>query len=202
MEMGERAAAWSRRAAEVDATAAAGRQRRAPARSGGWAIDAGDRRLHLADLVGFGYLRTLLLRPDEEVAALELCGGADLGAAAQELIDPPALRSYRQRVAELDDQLEAAGSDGPRRQVERLERERAALRDELSAAMGRVRVAPAASPTRRSGRAPRCARRSAAPSTSSRAADAALADDLRATIVTGRTCAYRPDPSRRRFTAG
>ncbi len=32
--------------------------------------------------------------------------------------------------------------------------------------------------------------------------DAAIADDLRATIVTGRTCAYRPDPGRRRVEAG
>ncbi len=201
MEMGERAAAWSRRAAEVEATAASVDSAVLRREAGGWAIDAGDRRLHLADLVGFGYLRTLLLRPDEEVAALELCGGADLGAAAQELIDLPALRAYRQRVAELDDQLEAARSDGPRRQVERLERERRALRDELSAAMGRAGRA------RRFADAPERARTAVRKAISRAvdviaAADAALADDLRATIVTGRTCAYRPDPSRRRFTAG
>ena len=136
----------------------------------------------------------LLARPDDEVSALELCGGADVEGAFHDLVDEQTLRSYRRRAAELDEQLEVARRSGPRRRVERLEAERAALREELSAVVAK------------SGRARRFVdsgerARTAVRKAITRAIDViaasepALGDELRATITTGRTCTYRPDPA-------
>src|SRR4029079_8526980 len=90
---------------------------------------------------------------------------------------------------------------GPIRRIERLERERAALRDELSTVLAHSGRA------RRFVDAPERAR-TAVRKAIARAleviagSDATFAAALRATIVTGGPCAYRPDPGRRRVEAG
>ena len=129
-------------------------------------------------------------------AAVSTSAGPD-----RSVVDPAALRSYRDRVAALDDELAEARTAGPRRRVERLERERTALRDELSTVLARSGRA------RRFVDAPERARTAVRKAIARAleviaASDAAIADDLRTTIVTGRTCAYRPDPERRRVEAG
>ena len=199
IDLGGRAAAWTRRGDALDSAARTAVVLRPE--GGGWTLDTGAGRVVLPDLVGFRYLHALVARPDGEVSALELCGGLDVGGTGQEVVDPAALRSYRDRVAALDDELVDARTAGPHRRVERLERERAALRDELSTVLARSGRA------RRFVDAPERAR-TAVRKAIARAleviagSDAAIADDLRATIVTGRTCAYRPDPGRRRVEAG
>ena len=199
IDLGGRAAAWTRRGDALDSAARTAVVLRPE--GGGWTLDTGAGRVVLPDLVGFRYLHALVARPDGEVSALELCGGLDVGGTGQAVVDPAALRSYRDRVAALDDELVEARTAGPHRRVERLERERAALRDELSTVLARSGRA------RQFVDAPERAR-TAVRKAIARALeviagfDAGIADDLRATIVTGRTCAYRPDPGRRRVEAG
>ena len=193
MAMPLRAERWARRADELsvdtdESLAAATVLRRD---HGQWVVEVGDRRAELPDLVGVGYLAVLLARPEDEVPALELCGGSDVESAFHELVDEQTLRSYRRRAAELDEQLELARRSGPRRRIDRLETEREALREELSAVVAK------------SGRARRFVDSGERARTAVRkaitraidviaASDPALGDELRATITTGRTCVYRP----------
>ena len=162
-----------------------------------WLLGTGSDEVELPDLVGVGYLGTLLDRPGEEVSALELCGGADLVGASHDLIDQQTLQRYRHRVGELDAQLDAARRGGPHRLVQRLEREREALRDELSSVVGRAgRPRRFADPSERARTAVRKAITRAIDVIADTRPD--LADDLRASVTTGRTCAYRPDTGRGR----
>jgi hypothetical protein len=194
MGMTARSEEWRRSAADVDETRGATVLRHDHNR---WIVDDGERHVELPDLLGVGYLAELLTRPGEEVPALELVGGADVEGSSHEVIDDRALRAYRRRVVEIDGQLETARRDGRRRRVADLEREREALRHELSSVLAR------------SGRARRFTvsaerARTAVRKAITRAIDVVgasapdLSEELRATISTGTTCTYRPDPQRPR----
>ena len=91
---------------------------------GTWHIQYNGTDVHMPDLKGLWHLRELLARPHQPVAALSLVGAssdeplptADTGP----VLDREALRQYRQRLAELDDELDAAALRGDRkRQAER-----------------------------------------------------------------------------------
>jgi tetratricopeptide (TPR) repeat protein len=162
---------------------------------GGWVLEHGGRHIELGELVGAGYLATLVSRPGVEVPAIELCGGAGVDVSFQTLIDPQALGEYRSRVAAIDAQLGGAGDHGPRRQ--QLEREREALRDELAASLARSgRSRRFTDPGERARTAVRKA--IARVLDVVERADPGLAHELRAAVTTGRTCAYRPAPAHRR----
>jgi hypothetical protein len=149
----------------------------------------------MPDLKGLWHLRALLARPHQPVAALSLIGAsseeplptADTGP----VLDREALRQYRQRLAELDDELDAAALRGDRkRQVER-SAEREALIEELKRATG------LGGRPRRSGSPAEKARvnvtrtiRHAIGELASRAPD--LAAHLEESIVTGVSCCYEP----------
>ena len=162
---------------------------------GEWLLDVGGRSIVLGDLVGVGYLATLLARPAAEIPALELCGGVDVEATFQPMIDADALRAYRQRVATIDEQLARGPARRAAAQVERLGRERDELRRELSAVLGRAgRARRFVDPAERA--------RTAVRKAIARALDLiegvepSLAAELRATVSTGRTCAFRPGTGR------
>jgi hypothetical protein len=65
----------------------------------------------LRALRGFGYLRELLRQPGQPVAALDLVG-AGTGVAVQaglgDLLDKRALKAYRQRLRDLEQELTEA----------------------------------------------------------------------------------------------
>jgi hypothetical protein len=65
----------------------------------------------LRALRGYGYLRELLRRPGQPVAALDLVG-AGAGAAVEsglgDLLDTRALKAYRQRLRDLELELTEA----------------------------------------------------------------------------------------------
>jgi hypothetical protein len=151
----------------------------------------------LRALRGFGYLRELLRRPGQPVAALDLVG-AGTGVAVEsglgDLLDKQALNAYRQRLRDLEQELTEAEewSDIGRLDVIRAERD--ALLDELSRATGlggRVRT------TGSSQERARVAVKKAISAATDRIAtvDAPLARHLQTGIHTGLNCSYEPDPA-------
>src|SRR6185295_14543264 len=77
-----------------------------------WRVEFEGTSVHVPDLKGLWHLRELVARPGEFVPALAL-----IGASSEEpipsgdtgpLLDREALRQYRRRLAELDDELDDA----------------------------------------------------------------------------------------------
>lgn len=162
---------------------------------GTWHIHYNGTDIHLPDLKGFWHLRELLARPHQPVAALTLIGAssdvplptADTGP----LLDREALRQYRRRLAELDDELDAASLRGDRKRQAERSAEREALIAELKRATG------LGGRPRRSGSPAEKARvnvtrtiRHAIGELASSAPD--LAAHLDESIVTGVSCCYEP----------
>jgi predicted ATPase len=162
---------------------------------GTWHIQYDGTDVHMPDLKGLWHLRELLARPHQPVAALSLIGASGdepLGTAdTGPVLDREALRRYRRRLAELDDEIDAAAlRDDHERQAERTV-EREALIEELKRATG------LGGRPRRSGSPAEKARvnvtrtiRHAIGELSSRAP--ALATHLEESIVTGVSCCYEP----------
>ena len=78
---------------------------------GVWCVGFDGTSVHVPDLKGLWHLRELVSRPGEFVSALAL-----IGASSEEpipsgdtgpVLDREALRQYRRRLAELDDELDA-----------------------------------------------------------------------------------------------
>jgi hypothetical protein len=112
-----------------------------------WRLEAGAETARLRDLRGMHYLRSLLAAPGREIAALDLvAGGAGLHVPAGDpVLDDAARRSYRERLAALEEELEAADRAGDADRAATAETERAALVAELRRAggrSGRQRTAP------------------------------------------------------------
>jgi tetratricopeptide (TPR) repeat protein len=162
---------------------------------GTWHIQYNGTDIHMPDLKGLWHLRELLTRPHQPLSALSLIRtSSDEPFATTDtgpLLDREALRQYRRRLAELDDELDAAAIRGDHtRQAER-SAERAALIEELKRATG------LGGRPRRSGSPAEKARvnvtrtiRHAIGELASRAPD--LAAHLEESIVTGVSCCYEP----------
>lgn len=165
-----------------------------PTSGGLWAIGA--EATPVAGLRGFGYLRTLLRQPGHEHRALDLAGQGhavveehDLG----EIVDKQALAAYRQRLADLQEDLEEAEQWDDTGRAGRARAERDALLEELSRATGlgsRGRV------TGSSQERARVAVKKAISTAIARIADVddQLADHLRRSVQTGLLCSYDPEP--------
>ena len=86
---------------------------------GVWHIEWGGTNVHVPDLKGLWHLRELVARPHQPVPALSLIGASSdvpiPRGDAGPMLDREALRQYRQRLAELDDELDHAAL-APRRQ--------------------------------------------------------------------------------------
>lgn len=156
----------------------------------------------LREMKGLRYLRLLLARPGVAVAATDLVavvaghpGVTPADEGRVELVDRRALAAYRARLAELDDEIDEAGSwsDGTRR--ERLDAERSALLAEVRSVTGLGgRARTTADATERA----RVAVRKAIAAAIARigAADPSLGRLLSDTVTTGADCCYQPDPDR------
>jgi hypothetical protein len=161
-----------------------------------WSVGPAGAEQVLPDMRGLRHLHALLRRPGVEIAALDLAGGGAPvvdEAGAGELLDRQALASYRRRLAEIDSELDEAQQWGDEGRTARLQDERDALLHELGAATGlggRTRVAAG------SAERARVAVRKAISAALERleVVDAATARALRATVRTGTTCRYEPDP--------
>lgn len=106
--------------------------------AGVWQIVFNGKSVHVPDMKGFWHLRELVSRPREAVPALSLIAAqseeplpiSDAGPA----LDREALKQYRKRLAQLDEELEDAEA---RQDVARHE-ERTAERDALIAELSRA----------------------------------------------------------------
>jgi hypothetical protein len=162
---------------------------------GTWHIQYGGTDVHVPDLKGLWHLRELLARPHQSVAALSLVGASsDVPLPASDtgpVLDREALRQYRRRLAELDDEIDVAALRGDGERQAECSAEREALVAELKRATG------LGGRPRRSGSPSEKARvnvtrtiRHAIGELASSAPD--LAAHLEESIVTGVSCCYDP----------
>jgi hypothetical protein len=163
--------------------------------NGTWHIEFDGTELHVPDRKGLWHLRWLLARPHQPVPALSLMGawsdepipGADTGP----VLDREALRQYRQRLADLDDELDALAARGDVRRLKERSAERDALVAELKRATG------LGGRPRRSGSPAEKARVNVTRTIRHAIADLAarapqLATHLDESITTGVSCCYEP----------
>jgi len=131
-----------------------------------WTVGWGGDVFRLKDTKGFAYIAHLLRHPATEFHALDLVGviahhrdddespplDAELEATglhvarsedAGEMLDEQAKATYRQRLVELREELDAAKTLGQVRRAEVAERDMAILTSELSRAVGLPRSEPA-----------------------------------------------------------
>jgi hypothetical protein len=162
---------------------------------GVWRIDFNGKSVHVPDLKGLWHLRELVSRPRESVPALALIGASieepiprgDTGP----VLDREALRQYRRRLADLDDELDDAVVHGDAEREAKRSAERDALIAELKRATG------LGGRPRRSGSPAEKARlnvtrtiRHAITDLSTKVPE--LAEHLDESIVTGVSCCYEP----------
>jgi len=162
---------------------------------GVWRIDFNGTNVHVPDLKGLWHLRELVSRPRESVPALAL-----IGASGEEpisrgdtgpVLDREALRQYRRRLAELDDELDDAVVHGDAKWEAKRSAERDALIAELKRATG------LGGRPRRSGSPVEKARLNVTRTIRHAIADLStkvpeLAAHLDESIVTGVSCCYEP----------
>jgi hypothetical protein len=164
-----------------------------------WSVGlAGDARL-LPDMKGLHYLRALLQRPRVELTALEMSAMAAAHGTivaepgTGERLDRRALTAYRNRLREIDEELDEAQSWNDPARAERIEAEREALLRELAGAAGLGGRSRTMGGTAERARV---AVRKAITAALDRidAEDPAMARLLRRTVHTGSACRYEPDP--------
>ncbi|TMR95131.1 hypothetical protein EJK15_30255 [Nonomuraea basaltis] len=160
-----------------------------------WQVELGGRVAHVSHSVGMTHLATLVANPGHEILAADLAAGTwsrdSERASAQPVLDDLARDAYRERLAQLQaeiDDLEAM-CDLERAAALRLEREW--LVAELSAATG---IGGRARPFAGSEERARIAVGKAIRRALSRIADAdqAIGEELRTCVQTGLRCCYRP----------
>jgi predicted ATPase/class 3 adenylate cyclase len=176
-----------------------------------WAITFENRTIRLRDAKGLRHLAVLLATPGREVAAVDLAAGrgtgpdsagrtaaadaglATTGAPLDGVLDAQARAAYRQRLVELQGEIDEAEGLGDRERASRLREEFEAITHELASAtglLGRVRGAP--SPAERARQSVSKAIREAIERIERQ--DHALGAHLRHSVRTGTMCGYLPDP--------
>ncbi|HJQ42878.1 MAG TPA: hypothetical protein VJ831_07330, partial [Jatrophihabitantaceae bacterium] len=173
-----------------------------PGRDGVWTVGTAGTTVPVREMKGFEYLRLLLRQPGVEIAALDLsdwaAGHAGRGvdeASTGDVIDKQALAAYRDRIADIDTQLDEAGEWADEGRVARLRAERDALLDEVASATGLGNRSRQQNATAERARV---AVRKAVAAAIERidAVDPSLARILRDCVQTGSSCRYDADPAR------
>jgi len=99
----------------------------------------GSRAVPLRPLRGFGYLRALLRAPGRPIAALDLVGGG-AGVVVQQalgdVVDRRAMAAYRERLRDLEQELDEAEQWSDTARLSGLRAERDALVDQVVGAAG------------------------------------------------------------------
>jgi tetratricopeptide (TPR) repeat protein len=176
-----------------------------------WTVHYADQVVRVRDAKGFHYLARLLREPGREFHVLDLgYEGGEPGAAvpapawnetqgrgfgdAGALLDPKAKAAYRQRMEELNEELDEAVLFSDPERAARAEEELEALKAELARAVGLGgRDRPAASSAEKARLNVTRAIRSAVQRLAG--ANPQLGDHLRLTVRTGTFCSYQPDPA-------
>jgi predicted ATPase len=162
---------------------------------GRWLVGFGEAHFDLPDTKGMGYLARLLAEPDHEIHVLDLAGvGRSAGGGhAGPILDDAAKAAYRQRVVDLQAEIEEAQAWNDLERAGRAAVELEAITQELRAAVGlggRDRLA--ASGAERARVSVRKAIASAVARIGEHDPDLGLL--LSTTIKTGTYCRYTPDP--------
>lgn len=158
-----------------------------------WHLTFGGRTATLAHAKGLADIARLLAALGAEIHALDLVDASLRDGGGGEVADRRALAAYRERVTDLDTEIDDAERDNDHGRVSRLVLERQALLDELGRVTG-SRGQPrqfANHPAERARKAVTARIRDAI-----RKVEAVLpelAAHLQRTIVTGTYCRYRPD---------
>lgn len=174
-----------------------------------WTIAYDGRTFRLRDVKGLRYISSLLARPGREVHALELASAAAGHTAAgrprpadealggswpsdgDAVLDDRARQEYRQRLAELEEELEEARGWGDTERAARAADEIELLTEELGRAVGlRGRARTFSSPAERARISVTKAIRTAIRLIEKESPG--LAEHLGASIQTGRFCSYAP----------
>jgi AAA ATPase domain len=163
-----------------------------------WRLEFRGRSISVVDSKGMRDLAMLLGRPGQEIHVLDLvhgAGGPSRAAAGTDtgpMIDAAARSAYRQRLVDLEEEIDEASRDHDQGRLDKLEPEKAFLVSELSAALGlggRTRVTGDRTERARKAVTMRIG-------TALRAIETVhpeLARHLRNSVSTGRFCSYRPD---------
>ena len=101
-----------------------------------WTIAYERTGAQLVELKGFHDIAFLLRQPGEAAHCVELMGGTEVAVSRQDQIDVQARREYRERIEELQGDIERAVSNEDANQEEMLQQELDALIDELARATG------------------------------------------------------------------
>lgn len=159
-----------------------------------WSLSFRGRRAHVRHARGLSDLAVLLARPGEEVHVLELAGGAGIAPprlGADAVLDAKARDAYRERIADLDAELDEATAAADVARAERLAAEREAILDALKVATGLGGRARALNdPAERARKAVTARLRDAIARI--RAAHPELGRHLEESIATGTFCSYGP----------
>lgn len=102
----------------------------------GWVLSYHGRTSRVRDTKGMATLARLLDRPDVEMAAVDLMDAAVIEQAADVVADLRARDAYRERVRELQSEIDEASDDNDPMRAERAQVELDRLVDELQAAYG------------------------------------------------------------------
>lgn len=160
-----------------------------------WTLSWREEHASLPHTKGLADLAVLLARPGRPVSALELAGGiAAAGSSSDTRVDLQALMSYRDRLAELDADLDRAGDDADLARIDMLEHERDQVLAEVRRATGiGGRLRPSANDPAERARKAVSARIRDAIRRIDRVAPT-LALHLDRSIQTGLECTYQPPP--------
>jgi hypothetical protein len=157
-----------------------------------WSVLWGERSLRLKDSRGLRLLERLMREPGRELHVLELIGSADQRAAgdAGEVLDSQAIRVYRERAAELRQDIAAATADHDLARLTPMRAELEAIAEQLAQGVGlggRARRAGAASERARVN----VQRRLKDAIERIRSLDPELGAELERRVCTGTFCSYR-----------
>ncbi|WP_203909074.1 ATP-binding protein [Rhizocola hellebori] len=156
-----------------------------------WILTFAGTTKQLADAKGLHDIAALLAAPGQQISALQLYGSPDPDTGADEILDAQARAAYKQRLADLEEEIDAAEATHDDGRAAKYRAERDALVAGLAAAYGLGgRVRRLADPGERA----RSAVTARIRDTLKRIerAHPALGEHLRESISTGRSCAYEP----------
>ncbi|WP_239161816.1 hypothetical protein [Acrocarpospora phusangensis] len=160
-----------------------------------WLIELSGRSVLVDHSVGMRHLATLISNPGSEIRATDLAAGPGMTEGetdtGQPLLDEQAKRTYKQRLAQLQAEIDELESQHDLGRTEALRAERDWLVDELAAATGmsgRVRRFTGSEERARIA-VGKAIRRALARITE---ADPIIGEELRTTVQTGLRCCYRP----------
>ena len=164
-----------------------------------WRVEVGRRSVLVDHSVGMLHLAVLIANPGTEIAAIELAAGVDglataargAGLSAQPMLDRTAVQGYRQRLAQLGEEIDAADARCDRSAAARATSERDWLISELAAGTGLAGRARSFSDDGERARLAvgKAIRRALA---HIEGADSVIGAHLRAGVHTGVRCWYRP----------